>query len=148
MHLHLRRLSTALVLAFPLVVTATAAGALEASTPDVASGPMTVTPDAVLLEPPSEHEEMSGSEHEESLQEEAEHEEMSDSEHEEDAEEASTGAGHDDGATDGSRPRALVVGSFGLVNAGVVVSAAVLRRRTPDRPKRRPAAPSTALTAP
>ena len=154
MNPHVRRLSSALALALPLVVTATGAAGLETS-PSTAAG-QEVGLDAVRLDPSAEHEEMSDPEHEESLEEEAEHEEMSDPEHEESLEEeaehdetdGTSGDSHDDGTSTGSRPRALVLGSFGLVNAGVVVSAAFLRRRPPDHPKRRPATPAPAPTAP
>ena len=144
MNPHVRRMSCALALALPLVVTATAAAGLG---PQGAAPGSNLVLDAVRLEPSTEHEEMSDPEHEESLEQEAEHEEMSDPEHEESLEQES-GDSHDDGASAGSRPRALVLGSFGLVNAGVVVSAALLRRRTPDHPKRRPAAAAPAPTAP
>ena len=136
MNPHVRRLSSALALALPLVVTATGAAGLETS-PSTAAG-QEVGLDAVRLDPSAEHEEMSDPEHEESLEEEAEHDET----------DGTSGDSHDDGTSTGSRPRALVLGSFGLVNAGVVVSAAFLRRRTPDHPKRRPATPAPAPTAP
>ena len=141
MHPHLRHLSTALALALPLVVTATAAAALDTAPtglPPVqtraSSGAVTADTSAV------DHEEMTDSEHAGSV-EETEHAEMTDSEH--------AGSVEDGHAPDaGSRPRALVLGSFGLVNAGVLVSAAVLRRRQPDPHKHRSAARATAPTAP
>ena len=153
MNPHVRRMSCALALALPLVVTATAAAGLG---PQGAAPGSNLVLDAVRLEPSTEHEEMSDPEHEESLEQEAEHEEMSEPEHEESLEqeaeheeslEQESGDSHDDDASAGSRPRALVLGSFGLVNAGVVVSAALLRRRTPDHPKRRPTADVPAPTA-
>ena len=125
MNPHVRRMSCALALALPLVVTATAAAGLG---PQGAAPGSNLVLDAVRLEPSTEHEEMSDPEHEESLEQES-------------------GDSHDDDASAGSRPRALVLGSFGLVNAGVVVSAALLRRRTPDHPKRRPTADVPAPTA-
>ena len=135
MNPHVRRMSCALALALPLVVTATAAAGLG---PQGAAPGSNLVLDAVRLEPSTEHEEMSDPEHEESLEQEAEHEESLEQE---------SGDSHDDDASAGSRPRALVLGSFGLVNAGVVVSAALLRRRTPDHPKRRPTADVPAPTA-
>ena len=158
MHPHLRHLSTALALALPLVVTATAAAALDTAPtglPPVqtraSSGAVTADTSAV------DHEEMTDSEHAGSV-EETEHAEMTDSEHAGSVEETEhaemtdsehAGSVEDGHAPDaGSRPRALVLGSFGLVNAGVLVSAAVLRRRQPDPHKQRSAARATAPTAP
>lgn len=46
----------------------------------------------------------------------------------------------DDHADAASRPRELVLGTFAAVNAAVLLSAALLRRRTKSEPDRRRAA--------
>jgi len=142
MHPHLRRLSAALALVIPLVLTATAAVALDTSStalPPVQTGASSGTVRADTSA--EDHGEMSDSEH---AQSEPEHGEMSDSEHAKSESEPEP----EHAPEAGPRPRALVLGSFGLVNAGIVVSAAVLRRGTSGRQKHRSSARATAPTAP
>lgn len=139
MNLHLRRLSAALMLAFPLAVVATEAVALDTSATDLAPSESAASSGPAPADTSGVDHDDSDSERAATL--EPEHGEMSGSEHAATVDDAHRSAGV-------SRPRALVLGSFGLANAGVVVSAAVLRRRTPDRPKRRPAERATAPTAP
>ena len=150
MHPHLRHLSYALALALPLVVTATAAVALDTSPTGLPPSQIRAGSGAVHAATSAvDHDGMTDSEHASTVDEtehaptadETEHAEMTDSEHVQSEED-----GHAPDA--GSRPRALVLGSFGLVNAGVLVGAAVLRRRAPDPHKHRSAARASAPTAP
>ena len=141
MHPHLRHLSYALALALPLVVTATAAVALDTSPTGLPPSQIRAGSGAVHAATSAvDHDGMTDSEHASTVDE-TEHAEMTDSEHVQSEED-----GHAPDA--GSRPRALVLGSFGLVNAGVLVGAAVLRRRAPDPHKHRSAARASAPTAP
>ncbi|WP_024288340.1 hypothetical protein [Cellulomonas sp. KRMCY2] len=94
--------------------------------------------------PVAEHGEMSPSDHQEAVAPadgEPEHEEMTDSDHQE---VAIPGEEHSERTP---RPRALVLGSFALINVAVLAAAAILRRRTPPKVRRGPAARTTVPSA-
>ncbi|WP_421734528.1 hypothetical protein [Cellulomonas sp.] len=57
------------------------------------------------------------------------------------------GGGHADAAPPTSRPRVAVLSAFAGVNAVVLVTAAVLRRRDGDRPRHRPRPAATPTAA-